>query len=69
VLTRTSALKIGIMGMWEPPTPATTRQAADARTALQRAVAEANAFLTKAATVSQSLKAYDITLTVPSNIK
>jgi photosystem II stability/assembly factor-like uncharacterized protein len=69
VLARTSALKVGVIAIWEPPTPAMVKQSTDARVALQQAVTEANAFLAKAATMSQSLKTYDVTLTVPPAIK
>ncbi len=69
VLARTSALKVGVLAIWEAPTPATVKQSSDAKLALQQAVTEANAFLSKAATVSQSLKTYDIALTVPAPVK
>jgi len=36
---------------------------------LEKAVADANAFLLRAMTMSQTLKKYDITLTVPAPIK
>jgi len=69
VLARTSALKVGVIAIWEAPTAATVKQSADAKLALQQAVTEANAVLSKAATMSQSLKTYDITLTMPAPIK
>jgi hypothetical protein len=69
VLARTSALKVGVLAIWEAPTAATVKQSSDAKLALQRAVTEANAFLTKATTTAASLKAYDITLTVPAPVK
>jgi hypothetical protein len=69
VLARLSALKVGIGGIWEAPTPATVRQSADAKLALQRAVTEANAFLAKAAAMSESLKSQDITLSIPPAVK
>jgi len=65
VLARLSALKVGIAGMWEPPTAASTKQSADARLALQQAIAEANLVLSKASAMSESLKAYEIALAVP----
>ena len=65
ILAQTSALKVGVLAMWEPPTPAIVRQSANAKLALQQAVTEANAFLASAAAMSASLKAFDITLTVP----
>ena len=69
VLGRATTLKGNILGMWEAPNEATVKQSADARSALQKAVAEANAFLGKASTLSQSLRQYDITLTVPPGAK
>jgi hypothetical protein len=65
VLAQLSALKVGVGAMWESPTPATVRQAATAKLAVQNAVSEANAFLSKAAALSEPLKAQDITLTIP----
>ncbi len=64
-LTRTTALKIRVMGIWEPPSDGTLQQTTDSKTALQKAVADANAFLGKVAAMNQALKAYDVTLTVP----
>jgi len=69
VLAQLSALKVGIGGIWEAPTPATARQAASAKAALVQAVAETNAFLSKAVTVSEALKAQDITISVPPPIR
>lgn len=69
VLTRTSALKVRVMGIWEPPSDGTVRQTAEAKAALQKAIADANALIAKVAAMSQSLKTYDITLTVPEAIK
>ena len=48
--------------MWESPAPATIRQSAAAKLAVQQAVAEANAFLAKAAALSEPLKTQGITL-------
>jgi hypothetical protein len=52
--------------MWDAPTAATVKQSAEVKLALQKAITEANAFLAKATAMSQSLKSYDITLTVPA---
>ena len=65
VLAQLSALKVGVGAMWESPTAATVRQAAAAKLAVQQAVSEANAFVSKAAALSEPLKAQDITLTIP----
>ena len=69
VLARTATLKGGIMGIWEPPSDASVRQSADAKLALQRAISDANAFLAKATAMGQTLKPYDIMLTVPGAVK
>jgi len=69
VLARTVALKGQVMGIWESPSEATARQSADAKLLLQTAVADANAFLGKTTAMSQALKAYDITLTVPATVR
>jgi hypothetical protein len=62
-------LKVGVGAMWESPTAATVRQAAAAKLAVQQAVSEANAFLSKAAALSEPLKAQDITLSIPPATK
>jgi hypothetical protein len=69
VLARTSALKVRVMGIWESPSEGTVRQTAAEKLAVQNAVTEANAFLSKARQMSSSLKTYDISLTVPGPIK
>jgi hypothetical protein len=69
VLNQLSDLKVGVLAIWEAPTAAIVRQSVAARTAVQQAVTEANAFLTKAAALSPSLKSHDITLTVPAPVK
>jgi hypothetical protein len=69
VLASTSALKVEISGIWESPSDATVRQSAAEKLALQKAVADANTFLAKATAMSESLKPYDIVLTVPTPIK
>ena len=66
VFARTSALKQSLMGVWEPPSAASVRQYNELKLSLPKAVAEANAVLARAATVSQALKKYDVTLTVPA---
>ena len=64
-LARTAALKGLVMGVWEAPSDATVRQSGEARAALQKAVAEAAALLTRAVGMSSALKPYDVTLVVP----
>ena len=66
VLARTSTLKNSIMSVWETPSAALVRQYDQVKLELPKAVTSANAVLSRAAAVSQQLKQYDITLTVPS---
>ena len=65
VLARVAASKATIMSIWEPPSDAVSRQAASARSALTAAIAEANALLARARTVSTALKPHNVTLNVP----
>lgn len=65
VLGRTTALRNGIMGIWEPPSGALSRQVNEVKLELPKAITDANAVLSRATTVSNTLKKYDITLTVP----
>jgi photosystem II stability/assembly factor-like uncharacterized protein len=69
LLSRTSALKTQILAFWELPGEALMKQHAELKTAMPRAVTDANAVFMRAGAVSQALKKYDITLTVPSPIK
>lgn len=65
LLGRVGTSKAAIMGIWEPPSDAVSRQAASSRTALTAAISEANAVLARARTVSTALRAHNLTLTVP----
>jgi hypothetical protein len=65
VLARVAASKAVIMGIWEPPSAAVTRQATSAQSALASAIAEANAVLARARTVGAALKPHNLTLNVP----
>jgi hypothetical protein len=65
VLARVAASKAAIMGIWEPPSDAVTRQAATARSSLLAAITEANGVIARARTVSTALKSYNVTLNVP----
>ncbi|HVX41536.1 MAG TPA: hypothetical protein VHB25_18400 [Gemmatimonadaceae bacterium] len=65
VLARESALKNSLMGVWEVPSASSVRQYNAIKTAMPRALADANAVLARAATVSKSLASYGITMTVP----
>ena len=69
VLARAGALKTGIMAFWEPPSDALVKQYNSVKVDLPRAVSDANAFLGRASAMSQTLKKYDITLTVPAPVK
>jgi hypothetical protein len=69
VLARTSTLKAQLMGIWETPSASMVRQYNEAKLAMPKAVTDANALLGRAAGVSQALKKYDITLTVPPTVK
>jgi hypothetical protein len=65
VLARVAAAKAAIMGIWEPPSAAMTRQASSAQSALAAAIAEANGVLARARTMSATLRAHNVTLNVP----
>jgi hypothetical protein len=69
VLGRTAAVKTQIMTFSDMPGDALIRSYTDAKLALPKAIADANAFLVKAMGVSQSLKKYDLTLIVPAPVK
>jgi len=57
------------MAFTETPSATLVKQYDDVKVALPKAVADANALLLRAMTMSQTLKKYDITLTVPAPIK
>ncbi|MFI5233945.1 MAG: hypothetical protein ACHQSE_15730, partial [Gemmatimonadales bacterium] len=65
-LGRVSAVKLAIMGIWESPSAGMVRQGNEAKTALAKAVTEANALLPKIAALGAELKKYDIAVTVPA---
>jgi len=69
ILARTATLKNQLMGIWETPSAAMVAQYTEAKTDLPKAIADANAWLTRAAAVGQALKKYDITLAVPPPVK
>jgi len=69
IVSRVGAVKSGMMAFTEMPSATLVKQYDDVKVALPKAVAEANAFLLRAMTMSQTLKKYDITLTVPAPIK
>jgi hypothetical protein len=69
VLARTSTLKNQLVGVWEAPSAASVHQYNDVKLALPKAVADGNAFLGKANSVSQALAKYGVTLKVPASVK
>jgi hypothetical protein len=66
VVGRAGAIKGSIMGIWESPSDAMVKQYTDVKAALPAALAEANAFLAKARTMSQTLQRSGVTLLVPA---
>ena len=58
-----------MMAFSEVPSDTLMKQYADVKLALPKAISDANAVLVKAMTVSQSLKKYDVALTVPAPVK
>jgi hypothetical protein len=68
-LARTTTLKNQLMSVWETPSAAMVGQYTEAKADMPKAVADANVWLARAAAVSQALKKYDITLTVPPAVK
>ncbi|MDB4874201.1 MAG: hypothetical protein JWM41_647 [Gemmatimonadetes bacterium] len=69
ILARTSTLKTAIAAVWEAPSASLVRQYGQAKVEMPKAVSDANTVLTRAAALSQTLKKYDITLTVPPAVK
>ena len=53
------------MGIWEMPSDALLRQYNDVRVALPRAITDANAWLSRARTMSATLRTHNLTLEVP----
>ena len=62
-------LKNQIMSIWEMPSDTYMKQYTDLKVSMPKAIADANAFLLKAMTLSQSLGKYKLTLTVPAPVK
>jgi hypothetical protein len=54
------------MGVWESPSAGSVKQVSEAKAALDKAIAEANALLPRISAVSVELKKYDIAITVPA---
>lgn len=64
-LAQVALAKNNVMGIWESPSAAVTRQASSARSALNAAITEANSVLSRARSMSTTLQRYSITLNVP----
>jgi hypothetical protein len=64
-LGRVATMKGLAMGIWEPASDATVRQSNDAKQALQKAIADANAFLRRASSMSETMKRFDVSIAVP----
>jgi photosystem II stability/assembly factor-like uncharacterized protein len=69
LVARAGQVKGEIMAFSEMPSDALMKQYTDVKVALPKAIADANAFLVKAMTMSQTLKKYNITLNVPAPIR
>lgn len=68
VLARVGTAKSNMLAVWETPSDALVKQAAAAKTALEAAVAEANAFVAKARAMSALLAANGVTMALsPGN--
>jgi photosystem II stability/assembly factor-like uncharacterized protein len=66
-LARTGAVKSALMGVWETPSAGSLKQVSEAKAALAKAMAEANALMPKVTAVAAELKKYDISITVPGS--
>jgi len=69
VLGKVSTLKGDLMGFGDMITDKQLKDYAELKVALPKAVSDANAVLIKAMALSQTLKKYDVTLTVPAPVK
>jgi hypothetical protein len=69
LVARAGTVKGQIMAFNELPSDTLTKSYTDVKTALPKAIADANAFLARAMTMSQTLKKYDVTMTVPAPVK
>jgi len=69
LVARAGTVKTAIQNIWEMPSDYLVKQYTDVKTGLPKAIADGNALLLKAMTLSQALKKYDLTLNVPSPTK
>jgi len=69
LVSKASAVKSAVMGIWEIPSDYYMKQYNDLKLALPKAITDGNAVLLKAMTLSQTLKKYNIELNVPAPVK
>ena len=69
VLARAGNVKALIMAFQDNPSDTAIRQYNDVKATLPKAILDGNAFLVRAMTLSQALKAQNLTLTVPAPVK
>jgi hypothetical protein len=69
VLGRVNALKNDLSGFGDMVSDTQMKSYTELKAALPKAVADANAVLVKAMTMSQTLKKYDVAMTVPAPVK
>jgi hypothetical protein len=69
LLGQTGSVKSQILAFYDTPSEALMRGYTDVRTALPKAIVEANAFITRAMGVSQVLRKHNIELNVPAPVK
>ena len=69
VLGRAGTVKTGMMSFYDVPSDSLAKGYTDVKAAMPKAIAETNAWLTKATALSNSLKKMNLTLTVPAPIK
>jgi hypothetical protein len=69
LVAKAGNVKSQMMAFSEVPSETLMKQYTDVKTALPKAIADANGVLVKAMTVSQALKKYDVSLTVPAPVK
>jgi hypothetical protein len=69
VFTRLGTVKTQILTFYDVPSDTLTKSYADLKVSMPKAIADANAFLARAMTVSQALKKHNVDLTVPAPVK
>ena len=62
-------MKTQVLAFVEPPSDTLMRQYGDVKSALGKAINDANGVIVKAMSLSPALKKYDLTLTVPAPVK